>query len=118
MTDKLLAAYDRVALAVCDTIKQDMPPGYIILHLQSLGALYGIDVDAYESELLKRNDVQAVADSMRRDPLVRVRIIGTLAQNLADIAGCVYDVEASLQMSEVIGQMLGTILIIQELENA
>ncbi len=55
---------------------------------------------------------------MRGDPLVQVRIIGTLAQNLADIAGCVYDVEASLQMSEVIGQMLGTILIIQELDNA
>ena len=118
MTDKVLAAYTLLAHSVANHITGTDPNNNILSPLYSLAQLYGIDVNAYLKELAARNDVQAVADSMRGDPLVQVRIIGTLAQNLADIAGCVYDVEASLQMSEVIGQMLGTILIIQELENA
>lgn len=118
MTDKVLAAYEELSLAVCDVIGCNQVVWCIADPLHELAALYGIDTFKYIEELALRNDVQAVADSMRGDPLVRVRIIGTLVQNLADIAGCVYDVEASLQMSEVIGQMLGTILIIQELDNA
>lgn len=118
MSDKVLAAYERLAAGVCVVIGHGMPLHNIQDPLKELGSLYGIDTVKYVEELASRNPVQSVADSMRGDPLVQVRIIGTLAQNLADIAGCVYDVEASLQMSEVIGQMLGTILIIQELENA
>lgn len=118
MTDKVLVAYQNLSSAVAYIVVGQERVEYLLQPLCEFGTLYGINVDSYRNELVKRNDVQAVADSMRGDPLVQVRIIGTLAQNLADIAGCVYDVEASLQMSEVIGQMLGTILIIQELDNA
>ncbi|QBP32926.1 gp26 [Shigella phage Buco] len=118
MTDKLLHAYLRVAEAIGNYVAMNREVAGVKVALYDLAALYGIDLAAYEKEILERNDIPGQADSLRGDPLVEVRMTGTLAQGLADIASCVYDPETGLQMAEITGQVLGTVLIIQEYENA
>lgn len=121
--DKVLAAYQRVAYAVTQHIQSYMHdealPAEFMLHpLKELAALYGINTDAYIQEIKERNDIPGQAQSLAGDDLVFVRIAGTLSQNLADISSCVYDVEVSLQMAEIIGRFIGTALLIKEFENA
>lgn len=118
MTDKVLKAYNKLVNSVANYYLGAVDIDYLMDPLRSLGAMYGIDVDAYERELIARNDIQGVADGMRGDDLMEVRVAGTLAQNLSDISACVYDVESALRMADTIGLMLGTILIIKELDNA
>ncbi len=122
--DKVLLAYQHLGYAVARYITshtddfETLPVEMMLIPLKELGALYGVDTDAYAKTILDNNDISAAADALRGDDLCYVRITGTLCLALSDVASCVYDVEASYQIVEVIGRMLGAILTIKEFENA
>jgi uncharacterized protein YoxC len=75
-------------------------------------------MDQVAVAIREANDLQAKADELRGDPMVLARLIGTLCQNLADVSACVYDVDTGLQVIECLGTMMGTVLIIQEFQDA
>jgi hypothetical protein len=64
----------------------------------------------------EHNDLAAHADKLRGDDLVLIRVVGTLSIGLAEIGSCIYDADQSLRTPEVIGDMLGTVLVLYELE--
>lgn len=124
MTDKVLVAYQNVIKAVTSYInshENDFETNgldAIKFTLKDLGKLYGLDTEEYAKVIQANNDISAAAEALRGDGLVFVRITGTLVQGLADLASCIYDVDASYQMVEVIGRFLSGVLVIEEFENA
>lgn len=124
MTDKVLKAYQDVAFATARYIEShrdsfETYPLELLLHaLRGVAGLYGMDLDKYVELLRENNDITGEADKLRGDDLVLLRITGTLSQGLADLASCMYDPEAGVQIADVMGRFLGTVLIIQEFENA
>lgn len=84
--------------------------------LDELAALYGMDLELAATAFEEHNDLAAHADKLRGDDLVLIRIVGTLSIGLAEIGSCIYDVDQSLRTPEVIGDMLGTVLVLSELE--
>lgn len=84
--------------------------------LDALAALYGMDLDLAATAFEEHNDLAAHANKLRGDDLVLIRVVGTLSIGLADIGSCIYDVDQSLRTPEVIGDMLGTVLVLSELE--
>lgn len=85
--------------------------------LDKLAALYGMDLELAATAFKEHNDLAAHADKLRGDDLVLIRVVGTLSIGLAEIGSCIYDVDQSLRTPEVIGDMLGTVLVLSELEN-
>lgn len=121
--DKVLDAYKKLALAVgyvncgavqgfdnCDQLSA------VYDALDKLAALYGMDLELAATAFKEHNDLAAHADKLRGDDLVLIRIVGTLSIGLAEIGSCIYDVDQSLRTPEVIGDMLGTVLVLSELE--
>lgn len=84
--------------------------------LDELAALYGMDLELAATAFEEHNDLAANADKLRGDDLVLIRVVGTLSIGLAEIGSCIYDVDQSLRTPEVIGDMLGTVLVLSELE--
>ena len=84
--------------------------------LDELAALYGMDLELAATAFEEHNDLAAHADKLRGDELVLIRVVGTLSVGLAEIGSCIYDVDQSLRTPEVIGDMLGTVLVLSELE--
>lgn len=84
--------------------------------LDELAALYGMDLELAATAFEEHNDLAAHADKLRGDDLVLIRVVGTLSVGLAEIGSCIYDVDQSLRTPEVIGDMLGTVLVLSELE--
>lgn len=84
--------------------------------LDELAALYGMDLELAATAFEEHNDLAAHADKLRGDELVLIRVVGTLSIGLAEIGSCIYDVDQSLRTPEVIGDMLGTVLVLSELE--
>ena len=84
--------------------------------LDKLAALYGMDLELAATAFKEHNDLVAHADKLRGDDLVLIRVVGTLSIGLAEIGSCIYDVDQSLRTPEVIGDMLGTVLVLSELE--
>lgn len=84
--------------------------------LDKLAALYGMDLELAATAFREHNDLAAHADKLRGDDLVLIRVVGTLSVGLAEIGSCIYDVDQSLRTPEVIGDMLGTVLVLSELE--
>lgn len=84
--------------------------------LDKLAALYGMDLDLAATAFEEHNDLAAHANKLRGDDLVLIRVVGTLSIGLAEIGSCIYDVDQSLRTPEVIGDMLGTVLVLSELE--
>ncbi|UVX31212.1 hypothetical protein A1b_00020 [Klebsiella phage VLCpiA1b] len=84
--------------------------------LDKLAALYGMDLELAATAFKEHNDIAAHADKLKGDDLVLIRIVGTLSIGLAEIGSCIYDVDQSLRTPEVIGDMLGTVLVLSELE--
>lgn len=84
--------------------------------LDELAVLYGMDLELAATAFEEHNDLAAHADKLRGDDLVLIRIVGTLSIGLAEIGSCIYDVDQSLRTPEVIGDMLGTVLVLSELE--
>lgn len=84
--------------------------------LDELAALYGMDLELAATAFEEHNDLAAHADKLRGDDRVLIRVVGTLSIGLAEIGSCIYDVDQSLRTPEVIGDMLGTVLVLSELE--
>lgn len=121
--DKVLDAYKKLVLAVgyvnwgavrgFDTSNQLVA---VYDALDKLAALYGMDLELAATAFKEHNDLAAHADKLRGDDLVLIRVVGTLSIGLAEIGSCIYDVDQSLRTPEVIGDMLGTVLVLSELE--
>lgn len=121
--DKVLDAYKKLAIAVSAVVYDAAVYG-VRIHLlddvydalDKLAALYGMDLELAATAFKEHNDLAAHADKLRGDDLVLIRVVGTLSIGLAEIGSCIYDADQSLRTPEVIGDMLGTVLVLSELE--
>ena len=121
--DQVLDAYKKLTIAVSDATYDAAAHGVHITVLDAvydaldkLAALYGMDLELAATAFKEHNDLAAHADKLRGDDLVLIRVVGTLSIGLAEIGSCIYDVDQSLRTPEVIGDMLGTVLVLSELE--
>lgn len=120
--DQVLNAYKSLASTVSDVIYDTTVFGVtrnldaLYDALDKLAALYGMDLELAATAFREHNDLAAHADKLRGDDLVLIRVVGTLSVGLAEIGSCIYDVDQSLRTPEVIGDMLGTVLVLSELE--
>lgn len=121
--DKVLDAYKKLAIAVSAVVYDAAVYGVRIHRLDDvydtldkLAALYGMDLELAATAFKEHNDLAAHADKLRGDDLVLIRVVGTLSIGLAEIGSCIYDADQSLRTPEVIGDMLGTVLVLSELE--
>lgn len=121
--DKVLDAYKKLTIAVSDATYDAAANGVHITVLDAvydaldkLAALYGMDLELAATAFKEHNDLAAHADKLRGDDLALIRVVGTLSIGLAEIGSCIYDVDQSLRTPEVIGDMLGTVLVLSELE--
>ncbi|AVP40062.1 hypothetical protein PSH1235_014 [Klebsiella phage myPSH1235] len=121
--DQVLNAYKNLAIAVSAVVYDAAVYGVRIHRLDDvydaldkLAALYGMDLELAATAFKEHNDLAAHADKLRGDELVLIRVVGTLSIGLAEIGSCIYDVDQSLRTPEVIGDMLGTVLVLSELE--
>ena len=122
--DKVLDAYKNLTIAVSAVTYDSAVYGVrlnrlddIYDALDKLAALYGMDLELAATAFKEHNDIAAHADKLKGDDLVLIRIVGTLSIGLAEIGSCIYDVDQSLRTPEVIGDMLGTVLVLSELES-
>lgn len=122
--DQVLTAYKNLAITVSAVVYDAAVYGVRIHRLDGvydaldkLAALYGMDLELAATAFKEHNDLAAHADKLRGDALVLIRIVGTLSVGLAEIGSCIYDVDQSLRTPEVIGDMLGTVLVLSELES-
>lgn len=121
--DQVLTAYKNLAITVSAVVYDAAVYGVRIHRLDDvydaldkLAALYGMDLELAATAFREHNDLAAHADKLRGDDLVLIRVVGTLSVGLAEIGSCIYDVDQSLRTPEVIGDMLGTVLVLSELE--
>lgn len=121
--DKVLDAYKNLAITVSAVVYDAAVYGVRIHRLDDvydaldkLAALYGMDLELAATAFKEHNDLSACADKLKGDDLVLIRIVGTLSIGLAEIGSCIYDVDQGLRTPEVIGDMLGTVLVLSELE--
>lgn len=121
--DQVLDAYKNLAIAVSAVVYDAAVYGVrthrlndVYDALDKLAALYGMDLDLVATAFKEHNDLAARADKLRGDDLVLIRVVGTLSIGLAEIGSCIYDADQSLRTPEVIGDMLGTVLVLYELE--
>lgn len=121
--DQVLDAYKNLAIAVSAVVYDAAVYGVrthrlndVYDALDKLAALYGMDLDLAATAFKEHNDLAAHADKLRGDDLVLIRVVGTLSIGLAEIGSCIYDADQSLRTPEVIGDMLGTVLVLYELE--
>nr|DAW25753.1 MAG TPA: hypothetical protein [Caudoviricetes sp.] len=120
--DTVLDAYKKLVLAVSSVTydaASDLDHGDQLSDvydaLDKLAALYGMDLELAATAFKEHNDLAAHADKLRGDDLVLIRVVGTLSVGLAEIGSCIYDADQSLRTPEVIGDMLGTVLVLSEL---
>ena len=120
--DKVLEAYKNLAMTVSAAVYDSAEYSIhnislddIYNALDELAALYGMDLELAATAFKEHNDIAAHADKLKGDDLVLIRIVGTLSIGLAEIGSCIYDVDQSLRTPEVIGDMLGTVLVLSEL---
>lgn len=85
----------------------------IKLCLEDLAALYGADLALVEEQMQQHNDIPAKAEKLLEDPLVYLRIVGSLAAHLGNIAAVLYDPEQGMVAVEVLGELLGTLLVLE-----
>lgn len=121
--DQVLNAYKNLAIAVSAVVYDAAVYGVRIHRLDDvydelgkLAALYGMDLELAATTFKEHNDLAAHADKLRGDDLVLIRVVGTLSIGLAEIGSCIYDADQSLRTPEVIGDMLGTVLVLSELK--
>ncbi|MCC3682598.1 hypothetical protein LLE75_06860 [Staphylococcus epidermidis] len=122
--DQVLTAYKNLAIAVSAVVYDAAVYGIrthrlddVYSALDNLAALYGMDMELATTAFKEHNDLAAHADKLRGDDLVLVRVVGTLSIGLAEIGSCIYDADQSLRTPEVIGDILGTVLVLSELES-
>ena len=122
--DQVLNAYKNLAITVSAVVYDAAVYGVRIHRLDDvydaldkLAAMYGMDLELAATAFKEHNDLAAHADKLRGDDLVLIRVVGTLSIGLAEIGSCIYDADQSLRTPEVIGDMLGTVLVLSELES-
>lgn len=122
--DKVLGAYKNLAISVSAVVYDAAVYGVrthrlddVYSALDKLAALYGMDLELAATAFKEHNDLAAHADKLRGDDLVLIRVVGTMSIGLAEIGSCIYDADQSLRTPEVIGDMLGTVLVLSELES-
>ena len=81
--------------------------------LFQLAKLYGADLALVEEQMQQHNDIPAKAEKLLEDPLVYLRIVGSLSAHLGNIAAVLYDPEQGLVAVEVMGELLGTLLVLE-----
>ena len=120
--DKVLDAYKNLAVSVSAVVYDAAVYGVrthrlddVYSALDKLAALYGMDLELAATAFKEHNDLAAHADKLRGDDLVLIRVVGTMSIGLAEIGSCIYDADQSLRTPEVIGDMLGTVLVLSEL---
>lgn len=123
--DKVLEAYKNLSITVGAAVYDaaacgihDISLDNIYDALDELAALYGMDLELAATAFKEHNDLAAHADKLEGDDLAVIRVVGTLSIGLAEIGSCIYDVDQSLRTPEVIGDMLGTVLVLSELEGS
>ena len=104
----------KVSVFVLDLYYDSEPDAYEIKeHLFRLAKLYGADLALVEEQMQQHNDIPAKAEKLLEDPLVYLRIVGSLAAHLGNIAAVLYDPEQGLVAVEVLGELLGTLLVLE-----
>lgn len=86
---------------------------FIKSELVLLGNVYGADLALVEEQMQQHNDIPAKAEKLLEDPLVYLRIVGSLSAHLGNIAAVLYDPEQGLVAVEVMGELLGTVLVLE-----
>lgn len=86
----------------------------IARNLAYLSKEFGVNAEEVVKILREYNDIPAQAAELESDELLYVRITGTLFAHLGDIASVIYDVEQGVHAVEVFNEMLGTLLILEE----
>lgn len=121
--DQVLSAYKDLTIVVSDAVRDAAVYDArvncldsVYSALEKLAALYGMDLELAATAFKEHNDLAAHADKLKGDDLAVIRVVGTLSIGLAEIGSCIYDVDQSLRTPEVIGDMLGTVLVLSELE--
>lgn len=105
----------KVSVFVLDLYYDSEPDSYEIKeYVFRLAKLYGADLALVEEQMQQHNDIPAKAEKLLEDPLVYLRIVGSLAAHLGNIAAVLYDPEQGLVAVEVLGELLGTLLVLQE----
>lgn len=82
--------------------------------LKVLAKLYGLDLDLVAEQMQQHNDLPAKAEKLLQDPLVYLRIVGSLSAHISGIAAVLYDPEQGLIAVEVMSELLGTLLVLEE----
>ena len=85
----------------------------ILADLHLLGKVYGADLKLVAEQMQQHNDIPAKAEKLLEDPLVYLRIVGSLSAHLGNIAAVLYDPEQGLVAVEVLGELLGTVLVLE-----
>lgn len=85
----------------------------ILSDLHLLGKIYGADLKLVAEQMQQHNDIPAKAEKLLEDPLVYLRIVGSLSAHLGNIAAVLYDPEQGLVAVEVMGELLGTVLVLE-----
>lgn len=118
-TKEVLKTFQEVASAVASFIVSlDSDEAVSVQPIKKaivkLAEQYGADFGIVEKEMRENNDIAAKSEALLDDPLVYVRIAGTLNSHVGNLAAVIYDVEQSAMGIEVMGNLLGTVLILEE----
>ena len=118
-TKEVLKTFQEVASAVASFIVSlDSDEAVSVQPIKKaivkLAEQYGADFGIIEKEMRENNDIAAKSEALLDDPLVYVRIAGTLNSHVGNLAAVIYDVEQSAMGIEVMGNLLGTVLILEE----
>lgn len=101
----------------CTSLYTDFEAGSvtpIARNLAYLSQQFGVNADEVVKVLREHNDIPAQAEKLAGDEMLYVRITGSLFAHLSNIASVIYDVEQGVQAVEVFNEMLGTLLILEE----
>lgn len=88
--------------------------GKVKTALWAVAADFGIKADEVVTVLKENNDIPLKAAKLTEDELVYVRITGSLFAHTSNIASIIYDIEQGLHAVGAINEMIGTILILEE----
>jgi len=79
-----------------------------------LADAYTVDIKAIRAGIQEMNDVPAYAAELAADPLMHVRVLGTLYRNTSDIIATFYDIERSMDMAGYLHDLSAAIMVAKE----
>lgn len=120
MSDKAIINYSELCTAVSEfvtslhTYDESQSLHDVKAALWAVAEDFGIKADEVVQVLKDNNDIPAQAAKLTEDELVYVRITGSLFAHTSNIASIIYDIEQGLHAVGAINEMIGTILILEE----